>query len=119
MLAGVRVCHHGYPSPSSSNSSAQIVQFTTAQTRDSGSDHDSPTVASMPRQAEPPYRLVSTDLRSRIEAGEWLPGEQLPTVRKIADHYHVAVSTARRAIGDLRDQGLVTVTPGWGVFRAS
>lgn len=72
----------------------------------------------MARQAQPPYRLVSSALRERIESGEWLPGEQLPTLRQIADHYKVGVSTARRAVGELVPAGLVIVTPGWGIFRA-
>jgi GntR family transcriptional regulator len=72
----------------------------------------------MGRQPIPPYRAVSAALRERIQAGEWLPGEQLPSVRAIADHYDVSTNTARRAVELLKDAGLVTVEPGWGVFRA-
>jgi DNA-binding GntR family transcriptional regulator len=71
------------------------------------------------RQAEPPYKLVSAALRERINAQEWLPGEQLPTLRELAGAYEVSVSTARRALRILSDEGLITVTPGWGIFRAS
>jgi GntR family transcriptional regulator len=71
-----------------------------------------------PRSSQPPYRLVSAALRERIDRGEWLPGEQLPTVRALADTYSVSVTTVRRALALLADDGLVTVTPGWGVFRA-
>ena len=70
----------------------------------------------MPRQAEPPYRLVSAALRERLESGEWLPGEQLPTVRAIADQYSVSLATARKALAVLADDGLIRVTPGWGSF---
>jgi len=70
----------------------------------------------VPRQAEPPYRLVSAALRERVESGEWLPGEQLPTVRAIADQYSVSLATARKALAVLADDGLITVTPGWGSF---
>jgi DNA-binding GntR family transcriptional regulator len=73
----------------------------------------------MARQPTPPYRAVSAALRERIEAGEWLPGEQLPSVRAIATEYEVSVNTARRAVELLKVAGLVTVEPGWGVFRAS
>jgi DNA-binding GntR family transcriptional regulator len=68
------------------------------------------------RQAEPPYRAVSSALRERIRAGEWLPGEQIPSVRKLAEQYGVSIGTARRAVAVLRDEGLVTVTPNWGAF---
>jgi len=77
-----------------------------------------PTVGTVPRQAEPPYRAVSTVLRQRVEAGEWLPGEQLPTVRQIAEQYGVSIATARKALAVLAEAGLVRTEPGWGVFRA-
>jgi GntR family transcriptional regulator len=72
-----------------------------------------------PRSAEPPYRAVSAALRERIEAGEWLPGEQLPPVRDLATAYEVSVTTVRKALAPLEADGLITVTPGWGVFRAA
>jgi DNA-binding GntR family transcriptional regulator len=53
-----------------------------------------------------------------VEAGEWLPGEQLPTMREIADQYGVSLATARKAVSVLAEERLVTVTPGWGAFRA-
>ncbi|MGA3154299.1 MAG: winged helix-turn-helix domain-containing protein [Streptosporangiaceae bacterium] len=68
------------------------------------------------RQAQPPYRAVSAALRDRIEAGEWLPGEQIPSVRQIAAQYEVSIGTARRALVVLRDEGLIVVTPSWGAF---
>jgi DNA-binding GntR family transcriptional regulator len=73
----------------------------------------------MPRRADPPYRVVSAALRDRIRAGEWLPGEQLPTVRQLADAYGVSVTTIRKSLDLLQEERLITVTPGWGVFRAS
>ena len=68
------------------------------------------------RQAEPPYRAISGALRERIRAGEWLPGEQIPSVRQIAEHYSVSIGTARRAVTVLAEEGLVVVTPSWGAF---
>jgi DNA-binding GntR family transcriptional regulator len=68
------------------------------------------------RRAEPPYRAISAALRERIEAGEWLPGEQIPSVRQLAEQYGVAIGTARRALTVLRDEGLIVVTPSWGAF---
>lgn len=68
------------------------------------------------RQAQPPYRAVSAALRERIDSGEWLPGEQIPSVRKIAEVYGVSIGTARRALVVLREAGLIEVTPSWGAF---
>lgn len=33
----------------------------------------------------------------RIDSGEWLPGEQIPSVRKITEEDGVSIGTARRA----------------------
>lgn len=63
------------------------------------------------RQAQPPYRTVSAALRERIDSGEWLPGEQIPSVRKIAEEYGVSIGTARKALVVLREAGLIVVTP--------
>src|SRR5713101_7649675 len=78
-------------------------------------DHGTPSVGHM-RQAQPPYRAVSAALRERIDSGEWLPGEQIPSVRKIAEEYGVSIGTARRALVVLREAGLIVVTPSWGAF---
>jgi DNA-binding transcriptional ArsR family regulator len=66
--------------------------------------------------AEPPYRAISAALRERILAGEWLPGEQIPSVRQLSEQFGVSIGTARRALVVLRDEGLITVTPSWGAF---
>lgn len=71
-----------------------------------------------PRNPQRTHRWVSADLRRRIEAGEWLPGQQLPTMREISEHYEVSVTTARKAVGTLAEVGLVEVIHGYGVFRA-
>ena len=51
-----------------------------------------------------------------IGSCEWLPGEQIPSVRQIAEEYSVSIGTARRSIAVLADEGLVVVTPSWGAF---
>lgn len=68
------------------------------------------------RRAIPPYRAISSALRERIEAGEWLPGEQIPSVRQLGEEYGVSIGTARRALAVLAEEGLVVVTPSWGAF---
>jgi Bacterial regulatory proteins, gntR family len=78
-------------------------------------DHATPSVGHM-RRALPPYRAVIAALRERIESGEWLPGEQIPSVRKIAQEYGVSVGTARRALVLLKEAGLIVITPSWGAF---
>jgi DNA-binding GntR family transcriptional regulator len=77
-----------------------------------GNDQD------VPRGPERPFEVVTTDLRRRIAAGEWQPGEALPTVAALADHYSVSKATVTRVLRILADEGLVRVVPRWGTFRA-
>jgi DNA-binding GntR family transcriptional regulator len=72
----------------------------------------------MPRRYEQTYRFVNARLRERIDQGEWLPGEALPSMRKLAEEYTVSLDTVQKAVGLLADDGLVEVVPGFGVFRA-
>ena len=69
-----------------------------------------------PRQI--PSRRVEADLRRRIGAGEWAPGQPLPSVAALAAEYGVSRSTVAKAEHALAVAGLVEVVPQWGVFVA-
>lgn len=58
------------------------------------------------------------DLRRRIEADEWATGDPLPTVAQLAEHYQTSGATVSKALRTLADEGLVTIVPRWGTFRA-
>jgi DNA-binding GntR family transcriptional regulator len=66
-----------------------------------------------------PYLREARNLRERIAGGEWLPGEALPPLRQLAEHYSVSHTTVRRAVR-LADEAprLLVITARWGVFRA-
>lgn len=72
----------------------------------------------MTKATSEPFKDVAADLRLRIGAREFEPGARLPTSRDLAQQYGVAVTTAVRAIGLLRDEGLVTTTHGRGSYVA-
>ncbi|HUZ35910.1 MAG TPA: GntR family transcriptional regulator [Streptosporangiaceae bacterium] len=72
----------------------------------------------MPRQPLPPYLRVSADLREKIVSGEWLPGEQVPSLDDLSDTYKVSRTTARRAVQLLISEGLIETRPRWGTFVA-
>lgn len=63
---------------------------------------------------QPPYIQVRDHLRLRISGGE-LTG-QLPSERQLADTYGVSYMTARRAIGELVDAGMLSREQGRGTF---
>lgn len=71
-----------------------------------------------PDAGEPGYLwdAVATHLAARIETGDLPPGARLPGERDLAAEYGVALMTARRAIRDLRERGLVRTLPSKGTF---
>lgn len=66
----------------------------------------------------PPYLQLVAILRGQIESGKLAPGQQLPSVIKLAEEYELAVPTVRKAITRLKQEGLVTGVPGYGTFVA-
>ena len=72
----------------------------------------------MPRESQPPYLRVSADLREKIASGELPPGEQLPSLDRLAAEYEVSRATAQRAVKLLTESGLVETRRRWGVFVA-
>lgn len=59
-----------------------------------------------------PWRQIAADLRSAIACGALKPGDLVPPVTELAARYHVASSTAHRAIVDLNTAGAVSVSRG-------
>jgi DNA-binding GntR family transcriptional regulator len=55
-------------------------------------------------------------LRARIIAGDWGPGEQLPSEQTLSDEAGVSRPTVRAALHILSATGLVRVRPGAGSF---
>lgn len=64
----------------------------------------------------PVHRQVAADLRERITAGEYAPGDKLPSERAMIETYGVSRLTIREALGILRAEGVVVTEHGRGVF---
>ncbi len=64
----------------------------------------------------PLHISISERLRGQIEAGEYLPGEKLPSEHQLMKTFDVSRITARQAITNLVSQGLVQAQQGKGVF---
>jgi DNA-binding GntR family transcriptional regulator len=65
-----------------------------------------------------PYLAVADALRERLDGGEWLPGEALPSINALATEYGVSRSTAARAVKVLAAEGRVNTIKSWGTFVA-
>jgi DNA-binding GntR family transcriptional regulator len=59
---------------------------------------------------------VAEAIAGQIETGELRPGDKLPPEQAIAEEYGVAYSTARRAMKELRERGLIETLWGKGTF---
>ncbi len=67
----------------------------------------------------PAYLRIEADLRSRIEAGEWLPGHRLPAQPDLAAEYGVSLEPVRQALRRLDMAGLITMRMGGRALVAS
>jgi len=68
------------------------------------------------RPEQPEYQRVVEDLRARIRAGNPPVGEQLPSLPELMNQYSVSVTVVRRAIQELRSEGIVKSWQGKGTF---
>jgi GntR family transcriptional regulator len=79
--------------------------------------------ASRPGQGAPRpsplYRQVKQHLVQRVLAGEWRPGECLPSELKLAEGYGLSQGTVRKAIEEMAQEGLVSRQAGRGTFVTS
>jgi GntR family transcriptional regulator len=64
------------------------------------------------------WMQIAQQLASRIIAGEWLPGERVPSVREFATELQVNPNTVLRSLTYLQDEGLVSNLRGLGYFVA-
>ncbi len=63
---------------------------------------------------EAPYQVIAAELRRRIEAGELLPGDRVPSTRALVRDFGVAMATATKALQVLQADDLVHPAPGVG-----
>ncbi|HZX07885.1 GntR family transcriptional regulator [Kribbella sp.] len=63
---------------------------------------------------EAPYQVIAAALRRRIQAGELLPGDRVPSTRALTRDFGVAMATATKALQVLQAERLVHASPGVG-----
>ncbi len=64
----------------------------------------------------PIYFQIVDQIQRRIDAGELKPGDQLPTVRKLADELSVNFNTVARAYRRLDEAGSISTQQGRGTY---
>ena len=64
----------------------------------------------------PAYAQVAGILKQRISDGTFQPGARLPSEAAIAKRFGISAMTARKAVGLLAEEGLVSRVQGLGTF---
>jgi len=77
-------------------------------------DESSPKTA--PSAAGPAYRRILDEISLRIESGSLPPGTRLESERELAARCGVSLMTARHAMKELENKGLVTRRVGSGTY---
>src|SRR4051794_2842023 len=64
----------------------------------------------------PKYARVVTELRRRIEDGEYRPGDMLPSEAQLVREFGIGRTTIVRALGILQSDGWITREHGLGSY---
>jgi GntR family transcriptional regulator len=67
----------------------------------------------------PLHHQVYLDLKSALDAGEWMPGDRLPTERELAGRYGCSLITVRRALDELSRERRLIRARGRGTHVAA
>ncbi|MFJ8011835.1 TetR/AcrR family transcriptional regulator C-terminal domain-containing protein [Streptomyces sp. NPDC096339] len=67
---------------------------------------------------DPPYLRIVAAIRQRIADGELGPGDPVPSTRRMAKEWGVALATATKALTTLRLEGIVETRPRTGTVVA-
>jgi DNA-binding GntR family transcriptional regulator len=62
------------------------------------------------------FMAVADELAAKIEDGTYAPEARLPSVADLVHEYGCSRESVRRAIGELRERGLVDTVSGKGSF---
>lgn len=68
--------------------------------------------------SKPIYEQITSQIKDQIMAGELAAGEQLPSIRALANSLRVSAITTKRAYTDLESQGFIETVQGKGSFVA-
>ena len=64
----------------------------------------------------PIYRQIVNQMKYLIASGQLAPGEELPTIRALAQQLTITPNTVVKAYGELEQSGLVSKRQGAGTF---
>ena len=93
-----------------------------ANTPSSPADHGSATAAAAAPATpafSPLYQQIKGLILQSLQAGEWKPGEAIPSEMDLAARFRVSQGTVRKAIDELAAENLLVRRQGKGTFVAT
>jgi GntR family transcriptional regulator len=66
----------------------------------------------------PMYFQIMEQIKQRVAAGDWQPGQEIPSIRSLAVALRVSVITVKRAYLELEREGVIAARQGRGSFVA-
>lgn len=68
---------------------------------------------------QPKFALIKQYIVENIRATNWVENERVPSENELAEQFSVSRMTARRALSELTEAGILTRSQGLGTFVAS
>ncbi len=78
-----------------------------------------PAVAETVPAYSPLYQQIKQRLVRSLQAGEWLPGQAIPSENELATRFRVSQGTVRKAIDELSTDNLLVRRQGKGTYVAT
>jgi GntR family transcriptional regulator len=69
-------------------------------------------------ESTPMYTQIMDQIATKVMAGDWRPGQALPSIRELASASGVSVITVKRAYLELERAGVIVTRQGKGSFVA-
>ena len=66
----------------------------------------------------PLYLQIMEQIKQRIAVGDWVPGQEIPSIRQLAVELRVSVITVKRAYLELDREGIILTQHGRGSIVA-
>ena len=67
----------------------------------------------------PLYQQIVNQIKQKIAVGEWMAGDEIPSIRQLAADLRVSVITVKRAYFEMEHAGLIVTQHGKGTFVAA
>lgn len=80
---------------------------------------DRPALPDVAPSFSPLYQQIKALLLARLQAGEWKPGEMIPSEMELAARFKVSQGTMRKAIDELAQENHLVRRQGRGTFVAT